>query len=58
MKQTKLMHHVVEDQLKGIKGFEEGQYNMITIKKKMNIVKFSGELSRSKFCKLEKRNYE
>jgi hypothetical protein len=33
MKQTKLMHHVVEDQPKGIRGFEEGQYNMKTIKK-------------------------
>ncbi len=49
MKQTKLMHHVVEDQPKGIKGFEDGQYNMITIKKRINIVKFSGELSRFKF---------
>jgi len=33
MKQTKFMHHVVEDQPKGIRGFEEGQYNMIMIKK-------------------------
>ncbi len=32
-KQTKLMHHVVEDQPKGIRGFEEGQYNIITIKR-------------------------
>jgi hypothetical protein len=55
MKQTKLMHHVVEDQPKGIRGFEEGRYNMITIKNWINIIKFSVELSRSKCISLKKR---